>query len=129
MTRELISLLLATALVLSLCTGSFGASFQGEKDARETAAAKARVAKLGTLTEVEVKLRDKTTLKGFVQQIADDYFVISDSRSNATTKVAYAQVKKIKQVKDHHMSDLKMTGIGVAVLLVLFTWANMTNKP
>jgi hypothetical protein len=129
MTRELISLILSTALVLSLCTGSFGASLHGEKEARETADAKARIAKLGMLAEVEVKLRDKTKLKGFVQQIADDHFVISDSRSNATAKVAYAQVKKVKQVKDHHRSDIKMSGIAVGVLLVLFTWANMTDKP
>ena len=129
MIRELMSLLLSTALVLSLCTGSFGASFQGEKEAQETAEAKARIAKLGTLAEVEVKLRDKTKLKGYVQQIADDHFVISDSRSNATTNVAYAQVKKVKQVKDHHLSDVKMTGIAVGVLLVLYTWANWTDKP
>lgn len=129
MIKELISLLLSTALVLSLCTGSFGASFQGEKEARETADAKARIAKLGTLTEVEVRLRDNTRLKGYVQQIADDHFVISDSKSNATTNVAYAQVKKVKQVKDHHLSDIKLTGIAGAVLLVLFTWANLTDKP
>ena len=129
MIKGLISLLLSTALVLSLCTGSFGASFQGEKEARETADVKARIAKLGTFTEVEVKLRDKTKLKGYVQQIADDYFVISDSRSGATTSVVYAQVKQVKQVKSHHLSDGKMTAIAVGVLIVLFTWANSTNKP
>ncbi len=129
MIRELMSLLLSTALVLSLCTGSFGASFQGEREAQETAEAKARIVKLGTLAEVEVKLRDKTRLKGYVQQIADDHFVISDSRSNATTNVTYAEVKKVKQVKDHDLSDIKLTAIAVGVLLGLFTWANWTNKP
>jgi hypothetical protein len=129
MIKGLISLLLSTALVFTLCTGSFAASFQGEKEARETADVKARIAKLGTFTEVEVKLRDKTKLKGFVQQIADDHFVISDSRSSATTSIVYAQVKHVKEVKDHHLSDRKMTAITVGVLLVLFTWANLTNEP
>jgi len=129
MIKGLISLLLSTALGLSLCTGSFAATFQGEKEARETAEVKARIAKLGTLAEVEVKLRDKTKLKGYVQQIADDHIVISDSNSSATTKVTYAQVKQVKEVKHHHLSDGKMTAIAVGVLLALFTWANWTDKP
>ena len=62
MIKELISLLLSTALVLSLCTGSLGPSLQGEKQTRETVDVKARIAKLGTATEVEVKLRDKSRL-------------------------------------------------------------------
>jgi hypothetical protein len=129
MIKGLISLLLSTAFVLSLCTGSLGASFQDEKEAKETADAKARVAKLGTFTEVEVKLRDKSKLKGYVQQIADDHFVISDSRTGATINIAYARVKQVKQVKAHHLSDGKMAAIAVAVITVLFTWANLTDKP
>lgn len=93
MTKQLISVLLANALVLFSCTSSVGASFQGEKEAKETADIQARIVKLGTATRVEIKLRDKTKLKGYVQQIAEDHFVISDLKTAATTKVAYTQVQ------------------------------------
>jgi len=74
MMRQLISLLLSNAVVLALCSSSFGVSFQGEREAKQTADVKARIEKLGTrTTRVEIKLRDKTKLKGYVQQIAEDH--------------------------------------------------------
>lgn len=127
--RQLISVLLSNALVLFLCTGTLGASPQGEKEAKETAEVKARIAKLGTAVLVEIRLRDKTKLKGYVHQIAEDHFVISDLKTDATTNVAYAQVRQVKQVKDHHLSDLKMSAIAVVIVTVLFAWANWTDKP
>ena len=129
MMKQLISVLLSNALVLCLCTGTFGASFQGEKEAAETADVKTRISKLGTPVLVEVRLRDKTKLKGYVQQIADDHFVISDLKTNKTTNIAYAQVRKVKQVKDHHLSDRQVSVIAVVIVAVLFGWANWTDKP
>lgn len=129
MTKQLISPLLSTALVLFLCTSAHGASFQGEKEAKETADVKARIAKLETPTRVEIRLRDKTKLKGYVQQVAEDHFVISDLKTDAVTKVTYAQVRQVKEVKDHHLSDRKLSAIVFATLVVLFTLANSNNKP
>ena len=127
--KQLISVLLSNALVLFLCTGTFGASFQGEREARETADVKAQITKLGTATLVEIKLRDKTKLKGYVDKIAADHFVISDLKTDNTTNVAYAQVRQVKQVKAHHLSDRKMSIIAAVIVTVLFTWANATDKP
>ena len=129
MMKQLISVILSTALVLFSCTGTFGASTQGEKEAKQTADVKARITKLGTATLVEVKLRDKTKLKGYVHKIAEDHFVISDLKTDTTTTVAYAQVRQVKQVKDHHLSDRQMSVIAAVIVTVLFTWANWTDKP
>ena len=126
MLKQLISLLLSTALVLLLCTTSFGVTPQQEKEAADV---KARIARLGTAVLVEIRLRDKTKLKGYVYQIAEDHFVISHLTTDATTNVAYADVQQLKQVKDHHLSDRKMFAIGLAIVAGLFTWANATNKP
>ena len=76
----------------------------------------------------KITLKKVVSVLGYVQQIADDHFVISDS-SRATTIVAYAQVKQVKQVKDRRLSDGKLTVIGVTAFIVLYTWANLTNKP
>ena len=127
--KQLISVLLSNALVLFFCTGTFGASSQGEKEAKETADVKARITNLGTAVLVEIKLRDKTKLKGYVQQIAEDHFAISDFKTGSTVNVAYAQVRKVKQVKEHHLSDRQMSVIAVVAFAVLFGWANWTDKP
>jgi hypothetical protein len=121
--------MLSNALVLFLCTSTPGASFQVEKEAKETADVKARIAKFGTLTLVEVRLRDKTKLKGYVQQIADDHFVISDLKTDAVTSVTYAQVQRVKQVKDHHLSEPKLNALVFGIVTALFLFGNLTNKP
>jgi hypothetical protein len=124
------SLLLSNALVVVLCSSSFGASFQGEKEAKETAGVKAQIEKLGArTTQVEIRLRDKKKLKGYVQQIAADHFVISDLNTAAETNVAYAEVQQVRQIKDHHLSDCKLSTIAIVMVTALYVWANWTDKP
>jgi hypothetical protein len=126
MMRQLISLLLSNAVVLLLCTSSFGVSFQGEKEAKQTADVKARIEKLGTrTTRVEIKLRDKTKLKGYVQQIVEDHFVISDLETGKKIHVAYTQVLHVKEIKDRHLSGHKLLTIAaviVAAFVIAGTW-------
>jgi hypothetical protein len=129
MTKPLISVLLCNALVLFLFTSSLGASFQDEKEAKETADVKARVSKLEIPTLVEIKLRNKTKLKGYVQQISEDHFVVSDLKTDAVTNVKYAEVQRVKRVKTHHMSDFKLSAIVFGVVTVLYLLGNLTNEP
>jgi hypothetical protein len=49
----------------------------------------------GQSARVTIRLRDKTELKGFVAETADDYFILMDEHG-AATLVAYAQVDKLK---------------------------------
>jgi len=57
-------------------------------------------------------LRDKTKLKGYVQEIAEAHFVVIDDRTGAVTTVAYPQVK---QIKGNSLS----TGAKIAITLVI----------
>ena len=129
MTKNLISLLLSNALVLFVCSSSLGASFQGEKEAKVTADVKARIAKLEIPTQVEITLHDKTKLKGFVQEIAEDHFVVSDLKTAAMTNVAYTQVKQVKHVKDRHLSERKLNIIATVIILGLAVWASSSKIP
>ncbi|HXT62958.1 MAG TPA: hypothetical protein VN696_07980 [Pyrinomonadaceae bacterium] len=77
----------------------------------------------GTAARVEVKLRDKTKLRGYVEQVADDHFVVVDEKTGATTTVAYPQVK---QVQGNNLSTGAKIAIGVVAfiaLCTLFAWA------
>ena len=73
--------------------------------------------KLGTgaAAHVEVKLRDKTKLKGYVSEANEDSFVTVDEKTNATSTVAYSQVQ---QVKGNNLSTAAKIAIGVGVILL-----------
>ena len=124
MSKKLISLLVSNALVLFLCGTSVAAGSNEDKAARYAEKIKAGISKLGTgaTARVEVKLRDKTKLKGYVSEISDNHFVVIDDRTGAAITVAYPQVK---QVKGNNLSTgAKIAiGIGVVALLVLFAFA------
>lgn len=129
MGKKIISLVVSNALVLFLCSASVAAGSNEDKGARYAEKVKAGIAKIGTgpAARVEVKLRDKTKLKGYVDQIADDHFVVIDDRTGAAFTVAYPQVK---QVKGNNLSTgAKIAiGIGIVALLVLFAFAVSDRK-
>jgi hypothetical protein len=114
MSKSLISLVVSNVLVLFLCVGTGVASSREEKEAKLAADVKAGITKLGTgsTARVEIKLQDKTKLKGYVQEIAEDHFVVVDRRTGAVTMVAYSQVR---QIKGNNFS----TGAKIAITLVI----------
>src|SRR2546421_4841670 len=110
MGKKLISLLVSEAVILFVCSTSVAAGPREDKAARYAGNVKEAISKLGTgpTARVEVKLRDKTKLKGYVDQIADDHFVVISDTTGAATAVAYPQVK---QVKGNNLS----TGAKIAI--------------
>jgi hypothetical protein len=122
MKKRLISLAVSTALVLFSCMGTCVASSREEKEAKLAANVKSGINKLGAgpAARVEIKLRDKTKIKGYVQEIADDIFVVVDDRTGATTTIAYPQVK---QVKGNNLSTGAKFAIFVLVMGVIFAIA------
>ena len=88
-----------------------------EKATRFAAKVKDGISKLGTGAEarIEVKLRDKTKLKGYVSEAGEESFIIVDEKTGATSTVTYAQVK---QVKGNNLSRAAEIAIGVGVILL-----------
>lgn len=86
-----------------------------EKDAGFAEKVKAGILKLGTGPEaqVQVRLRDKRKLKGYITEIANDHFAVTDPKSGATEMIAYSQVK---QVKGNNLSTGAKIAIGVAII-------------
>jgi hypothetical protein len=75
------------------------------------------ISKLGTGAEarIEVKLRDKSKLKGYVSEAGEDSFVIVDEKTGATSTVTYLQVKHLK---GNNLSTAAEIAIGVGVILL-----------
>lgn len=47
--------------------------------------------------KVEVKLRNKTKVKGFITSVDQDAFVVSNSSTGSTETIAYADVVDVKK--------------------------------
>lgn len=105
-----------------LSVAGVGPAYAGskEKETRLAEKVKEGIRKLGTGVDarVEVKLRDKTKLKGYVSEADEDSFVVVDEKTGATSKVAYPQVQKVKG--NNHSTAVEIAiGVGVIILPIV----------
>jgi hypothetical protein len=127
MFRKFICLSLVAVLSGAAALPTLAASKE-EKQAAFIEKVRTGVARLGTGTDacVEVKLRDKTKLKGFISEINNDHFVVTDLKSGNATRVAYPDVQRVKGA---NLSTGAAIAIGAAIgagvaLLALFAIAS-----
>ncbi|MBL8203268.1 MAG: hypothetical protein JNM09_03500 [Blastocatellia bacterium] len=127
MFRKPITYLLVSALFLSfISVPSIVAQSKEEKAAAFTAEVKKRVAKLGTGPEakLQVKLQDKTKLKGYVSKIGEDSFAMTDPKTNAETTVLYPNVTQLKTRMSNGEVILlsALAGAGALIALIVAAW-------
>jgi len=116
MIKRSCSIIVACLLTLSTISQQPAtASSKPEKDAQFAQKIKSAIEKLGTgqSSQVHIKLRDKTRLTGYVSEIGDTSFVVTDLKSAASTTVAYPQVV---QVKGNNLSTRTKVIITAAVI-------------
>lgn len=117
MFKKILSLVLVVLLLNVIGVNSaYAGDSKEEKAARFTERVRAGISKLGTGTEarIEVKLRNKTKLKGYVSEATAENFTVIDANGVAT-EVAYPQVK---QVKGNNLSEGVTIAIVVGILAV-----------
>ena len=51
---------------------------------------------VGPGNDIEVKLFNKTKIRGYVSEVTDDYFAVTDPNSGAKTTLKYSEVEKVK---------------------------------
>ena len=106
-------------LVFNLAVAPFAlASDNPEKEAKFAEKVKTEIAKLGIGTDakVQIKLKDGTKLKGYVSEIKDNEFVVTDLKTGAAMPVPYPNVK---QVKGNNLSSGVIIAIGVIVVIFI----------
>ena len=127
MFKKILSLTLVTLLLSVAGPAPAHAGSKMEKEARLAEKVKEGISKLGTGTaaRVEVKLRDKRKLKGYVGEAGDDSFSVVDAETGTATRVVYGQVQK---VKGNNLSTGAKIAIGLgvlaAVLVILLIFEN-----
>jgi hypothetical protein len=110
MLKKILSLVLIGSIALTANANT--------KEAAATEKVKAAIAKLGTgpSAQVQITLRDKNKLKGYIKEANEDHFVLVSENTGATTEIAYPQVK---QIKGHNLSTNAKVAIGVGVAFVI----------
>ncbi|MDQ3652690.1 MAG: hypothetical protein M3458_20915 [Acidobacteriota bacterium] len=95
------SLVISFTCLLFLTAPNFRLTYAqaSARDSQTTDRVRAEVAQLGVskTVRVEVKLRDKTKLKGHISKIADDVFTLGDSETGVTRTLQYAAVAQVKR--------------------------------
>jgi hypothetical protein len=124
MFKKFFSLFIAALLLNTMiCVQPASADSKQEKQTRLADKVKIGISKLGVGKEalVEVKLRDKTKLAGFVGGINENHFVVTNVKIGNSTSIAYTDVQ---QVSGHNLSTgAKIAigiGIGVGIALIVF---------
>ena len=119
MFKKILSFVLIVLMLNAVGVSSAYAGSKEEKEARFTERVRAGISKLGTGTEarVEVKLQNKTKIKGYVSQANAKSFTVIDGNGVAT-EVAYPNVK---QVKGNNLSEGVKIALGIALIAAFIT--------
>jgi len=115
MAKRTVAVLVACLLTLPMISQQPALAIsKPDKEAALAQKVKAGIEKLGTgeQSRVSLKLRDKTKLAGYISEIGNESFVVTDSVSGGRTTVAYPDVV---QVKGNNLSSRTKIIIGVAV--------------
>lgn len=127
MLRRTVSIALVALLVNLFLSNATYAGTKEEKEAKAAAKVKANIEKLGTGKEarIQVKLKDGMKLKGYVSQINESSFTVTDDATGTTTEVPYPQAK---QVKGNNLSTGAKIAIGVGIVVVVLVILHFATR-
>lgn len=123
MNRRIPAGYIACALILCLSFVSLAAA-SPRTDKRRESVEKVRtgILSLGTGPDarVEVTLRDKTKLAGYISAAGDENFVVNDSRSGAERTIPYDDVAKVKGNNWSTKKTITITAVIVGALAIIY---------
>jgi hypothetical protein len=98
MLRRVTAIALAALLLQTFAAGVARAETREEQEARRAEKVKRAVGKIGTgpSTYILVRMKDKSSLEGFVNEIGPDTFVVMGRKANVSTTVRYTDVERIR---------------------------------
>ncbi|HEY8186587.1 MAG TPA: hypothetical protein VIF64_10975 [Pyrinomonadaceae bacterium] len=93
-----------------------------DTEATEKVRTKVQKIGIGPNARVEVKLRDKTPLKGYISAADQDSFTVLDNKTGSTRTVSYADTSSVKKASSG-WSSKNWIILGAAVVGAAVTWA------
>lgn len=100
-----------------------------EKEDKFVTKLKTALLKLGTGPEarIQVKLKDKTKLKGYVSEINENSFVVFENKTNAATQIPYSQVRQVKGKNNMTGEDIALTVLVFLLILSMFFGGGLSS--
>jgi hypothetical protein len=119
MYKQVLSLVFIALLISSVGLRTVKAGSTEEKQARHAEKVRTNVAKLGVgeAAVVEVTLRDKSKVKGYISRADSEGFTVANPKTSAATTVVYPNVKSIKG-KNLSTGAKIAIGVGIAAAIV-----------
>jgi len=110
-----------------ICVKPVPAKSKAEKETEFIQKVKTGIAGLGVGKDarVAVKLRDRTELTGYIGEVAEDSFVIRDTKTGIAITVTYANVA---QVKGHNISRNASIVIRLAIVAAILVLVAIAAK-
>ena len=125
--KPIVHFVIGALLVMLIGARPIAAQARELTAAEFTVRVKKKIVKLGTGPEakLQVRLQDKTKLKGYVSKISDDSFAMFDTKTNAETNVPYANVTELKtKMSDGEVILLGgLAGAGALVAIIAIAFA------
>ena len=128
--RTLTLILSVLILNLGLVPSAFTQAPKDNKAAKRAEKVKVEIAKLGTgnAAKVEIKLNNGSIVKGYVSQINDKSFFVTNEQSGTVTEIQYSDAEK---VKGRNLSTGAKIGIGLGIaagVLVLLVVIGLAHQ-
>jgi hypothetical protein len=98
MFKRIVTLALIGSVLNLACLTPTASGQTQKEDARRAERVKSFINKVGTGRDarVEIRLRDKSEVKGYVSEKSNDSFVVTDAETGASATVLYSQIEKVK---------------------------------
>jgi hypothetical protein len=124
MPKRVPALVLAGLLLSTVGVKPAQADSKEEKQVHFIEKVKQEVRRLGIGEDarVEVRLRDKANIKGYVGEVNEDSFSVVNPATRSVTTVAYPQVR---QVKGNNLSTGAVVGIVAGAVFLVALLANI----
>jgi small nuclear ribonucleoprotein (snRNP)-like protein len=115
--------MMLSGIILVTAFGLQHAGAQVTNDQQATEKIKTKVQKIGvgSNARVEVKLRDNTQLRGYINNADQDSFTVFDSKTGSSRTVAYADTSSVKKAGSG-ISAKTWIILGAAVVGAAVTW-------
>jgi len=98
------------------------ANAQTNKDVQRLAKVERAVNKIGVDENIKVTLLDGTSLKGHINAIGPDFFVVIEEKTANPQRINFVQVKQVKSIADNPLGDpAVLLGLALIPMILVFS--------
>ncbi|HYG97559.1 MAG TPA: hypothetical protein VD837_00400 [Terriglobales bacterium] len=125
MAGRLVSLLLMATMVHVGIAPAYAESLERSRAKAERLRRELINMGTGPHAQIELILRDKTQVKGYLAEVTDTYFIMVDPQTQDEVQIAYPQVAK---ARGHNLSSGVKFAIGAGAIIALLIAIGLASR-